>query len=108
MRGLEEKGGKGRFGARLWQPRHSRGQRASGNLNICHSATWLPPESAIHLMLCGNAHGTCFGRVSEQVQAAVHACFESVSLPFQGLRTYQDLTLSHNPLPALRTALAGL
>lgn len=76
-------GGKGRFGAKPRQPRHLRGQRASGNLNICHSATWLPPESAIRLILCGNAHGTRFGRVSEQVQAAVHARFESLSFPFQ-------------------------
>lgn len=76
-------GGKGRFGARPRQPHHPRGQSASGNLNICHSATWLPPESAICLMLCGNAHGTCFGRVSEQVRAAVHARFESISFPFQ-------------------------
>lgn len=44
----------------------------------------LPPASAMFLMLWGNAHGTHVGRVSEQVQAAVHAHFESLSFRIQG------------------------
>lgn len=68
---------------------------------------WLPPESAIHLGLSGNSPRTHFGRVSEQVWAAVHAHFWKIILSYPGPYTCLDLTLSHHHLSAVWASLSG-